>query len=98
MNITASSKWLFLVTGIFAVACGPAILLAECFHWPQSPFHGAQFFSVLLCLSASVVFLSATRGSRFGLQRWLATVAVSLCSLWLAFVAYVYLTFNLRGM
>ena len=97
MSITAPSKWLFLVSGFYALACAPAILIAEHFSWPQSPFHQTQFIAVLLCLPASLAFLWSTRGSRFGGQRCLAAVAASLCSLWLAFIAYVVLTLDFSG-
>ena len=94
MSITPPSKYLFLFTGFYALACAPAILIAEHFSWPQSLFHGTQFIAVLLCLPASLVFLWSTRGLRFGGQRWLAAVGASLCSLWLAFCAYVLLTLD----
>ena len=36
MNLVASSsKWAFLLTGIYALACIPAILLAERLGWSQ---------------------------------------------------------------
>jgi hypothetical protein len=97
MNIRASSSWLFLVAGIYALACIPAIFLAERFSWPEWPFHTTQLLAVVLCFLTSVVFLWSTRGSQFGAQRWLATIASVLCGLWLAFVVYVFLTFNLSG-
>jgi len=97
MSITATSKWLFLVTGFYAVACAPGILIADHFSWPQSLFHRTQFIAALLCLPACLVFLWNTRGSRFGGQRWLAAVGASLCSLWLAFIAYVALTLDFSG-
>ncbi len=97
MSITASSKWAFLVTGIYALACAPAILLAERFGWRESVFHQSQFIAVLLCLPASAVFLWSTRGSRFGVHRWLAVVATVLCGLWLALIAYLILTLDFSG-
>jgi hypothetical protein len=97
MSIKASSRWLFLVTGFYALACAPAILLAEHFSWPESSLHTTQFLAVVLCLPASVVFLWSTRGSRFSAQRWLAAVASVLCGLWLALIAYLVLTLDFSG-
>ena len=98
MNITQSSKWLFLVAGIYAALCAPAILLAERLAWPQSPFHVTQLLAVALCLPASLTFLWRTRGSPFTTQRWLAVTAAVLSGLWLSFVIYVLLTIDFSVM
>jgi hypothetical protein len=90
MSVAAVARWLFLVSGIYALACVPAILLAERFHWPEWPFH--------VCLPASLIFLRSTRGSRFGVRKGFAVAAVLLCGLWLLFLAFVVLAFNQSGM
>ena len=91
------SKATFLLGGIYAVACIPAIFLAERFGWNQRPFHLTQTIALVLCFVASTAFLWCTRASRFDALRWLATAAVVLCGLWIAFLAFVLATFDLSA-
>jgi hypothetical protein len=98
MNITQSSKWLFVTTGVYAALCAPAILLAERLAWPQTLFHVTQFLAVALCLPASLLFLWRTRGSASGAQQSLAVVAAVLSGLWLSFVVFVLLTLDFSAM
>lgn len=98
IRILSSSKWAFVLTGIYTLACIPAILLAERVGWSQRPFHFTQIIAAFLCFLAGGVFLWNTRGSRFGVIKWLATAALVLCCLFLAFVAYVLATFDLSGL
>ena len=44
MSVTQSLKWLFLVGGIYAALCAPAILVAERLAWSEGPFHVTQFW------------------------------------------------------
>ncbi len=97
-RIISASKRAFLVTGIYALACLPAVLLAERSGWSQRPLHLTQSIAVLLCLVSSAGFLWSTRGLRIGALRWLASAAVLLCGLWLMFLAYVLVSFDLSGM
>ena len=60
----------------------------------QAPYHLTQLIAIILCLVSSIVFLTTTRSSPFGPWQWLASSALALCSLWLAFVAYVLLTYS----
>ena len=98
MNITKSSKLLFLTTGGYALLCMPAILLAEHYGWPQTPFHLTQIVATLLCFPASVLFLWLTKGTRFSWHRSLGIVAAILSGLWVVFFCYVFLTFDLTAM
>jgi hypothetical protein len=97
MSISTSSRWLFMVTGFYALGCIPAIFVAEHFDWPEWILHTTQLCAVVLCLPASVIFLWFTRGSRFGGQRWLAVVAAVLSSVWLGLIAYLILTLDFSG-
>jgi hypothetical protein len=98
MNITQSSKWLFLATGVYAALSAPAILVAERLAWPQAPFHVTQLLAVALCLPASLLFLWRSRGSAFGSQQWLAVAAAILSGLWLSFVVFVLFTLDFSAM
>jgi hypothetical protein len=97
MRIATFLRRLFLIAGIYALACAPAILIAERFRWPQWPMHMSQFGAVILCFSASVLFLWSTRGTGYSLYKWLAAMATVLCGLWLAFFIYVVQTFDFSG-
>lgn len=97
MNNPAPSKRVFISAGVYAVACAPAILLAERFGWPESFFHITQFVAAVLCFLAAGLYLWSTRGLRFDGRRRLAGVACVLSGLWLAFVVYVLLTLDFSG-
>ncbi len=88
------SRRTFVISAVYILGCIPAILLAERYGWTQAPFHLTQLISVVLCLISCTVFLAATRSSPFGLWQWLASVALAPLFLWLAFVAYVMLTYS----
>ncbi|MCC6881679.1 MAG: hypothetical protein WBE58_17355 [Verrucomicrobiales bacterium] len=87
--ITSVAHPLFLGAGIYALACLPAILLAERLGWSQSFFHASQLVATILCVPAAALFLWRTRGGRFHWARCLALVACGWSGLWLAFVLYV---------
>src|SRR6476619_4895090 len=97
MRITTSLTWLFLIAGIYALACAPAILVVERFRRHEWPMHMSQFGAVILCFSASILFPWNTRGMGYSLYKWLAAASIVLCGLWLAFVSYVVLTFDFSG-
>jgi ABC-type branched-subunit amino acid transport system permease subunit len=93
-GITSIAHSLFMGAGIYALACAPAILLAEQLGLSQSFFHATQLVATILCFPAAAFFLWRTRGLRFNWARCLALVACVLSSLWLAFVIYVLLTLD----
>ena len=92
--IARVSKRIFVISAVYTLGCIPAILLAERYGWTQAPFHLTQLIAVVLCLIACTVFLAATRSSPFGPWQWLASGALALLFLWLAFVVYVILTYS----
>ena len=97
-NVTQSLKWLFLVGGICAALCAPAILVAERFAWSQRPFHVTQMLAVMLGFPASLAFLWRTRRSPLSAERWLALAAAVLSGLWLCFIICVLLTLDFSAL
>ena len=95
--IARLARHVVLITAIYSLACIPTILLSERYGWTQAPYHLTQLIAIILCLISSIVFLAATRSSPFGPWQWLASSALALCALWLAFVAYVLLTYSGPG-
>lgn len=93
-RMTSIALALFMGAGIYALACAPAILLAERLVWSQSFFHATQLVATILCVPAAAFFLWLTRGLRFNWARCFALVACVLCGLWLAFVLYVLLSLD----
>lgn len=85
---------LFLGSGIYALACAPAIFLAEWLGWSQSFFHVTQLIATILCLFSAACFLWNTQGKCFNWSRCFAFGACVLSSLWLAFVLNVFLTLD----
>jgi hypothetical protein len=98
MSVTQSLKWLFLIAGIGAALCAPAILVAEKLAWSEWPFHLMQLLAVTLCCFTSLAFLWRTRRSPLSAQRWLAVAAAVLSGLWLSFFVYVLLTLDFSAM
>jgi hypothetical protein len=93
-GITSIALCLFMGTGIYALVCAPAILLAERLGWSQSFFHITQLVATILCVPSAAIFLWLTRGLRFNWARWLALIACVLSGLWLAFVICVLLSLD----
>lgn len=91
----ASSKAPFLVSGIYAVLCAPAIFLAEHYGGPQSFFHASQLLAVVICFLSSSAYLR--RGRQPKQTSWLVLAAISalVSGLWLAFVVYVIASFDI---
>ena len=94
---TSIALVLFMGTGIYALACAPAILIAERLGWSQSFFHATQLATTLLCFLAAAFFLWLTRGSRLVCARWFAIVVCVLSRLWVAFTLYVLLSLDFSG-
>ena len=97
-RINSIALALFMGAGIYALACAPAILLAERFGWSQSFFHVTQLSATVLCVPSAAFFLWLTRGLRFNCARCLAFVACVLSCLWLAVVLYVILILDFSSM
>ena len=89
---------LFMGAGVYALACAPAILLAERLGWSQSFFHVTQLVATILCGLAAALFLWLTRGARFDWARKIAIIACVLSGLWMAFVLYVFITLDFSAM
>ena len=91
-RITSIAHALFMGAGIYAIACAPAILLAERLGWSQSFFHATQLVATILCVPTAAFFLWLTRGLPFNGARCFALVACIASGLWLVFVLYVLLS------
>ncbi len=89
MSSARPAKWIFVVTGVYALACVPAILVAEKLRLPEWPLHTSQLLAVIVCFLAGALFLVTKRSPARGALGWLAIVACVLCGLWLAFIAFV---------
>ena len=89
---------LMLFAGIWALACAPAILLAESKRWPQWPFHSTQLVACLVCIGGSTWFLVATRSQEKGWRQVVALAGWMLAGAWVFFVAWVLLTLDFSGM
>lgn len=88
-------KWMFLTSGIIALACIPGILLSNYFGYSEGPFHGLQWLACMICFPFSIWYLRAARsrpnsaGGRQPKVEFLATIAATLTGLWLAFLFLV---------
>ena len=98
MDEATVSLRLYLVAGVLALMCIPLILLAERHGASQAPINVIQLIAVPVCMASSATYLFATRGRPFGWQRSLGVVALTLTGLWLAFICFVILTFDLSAM
>lgn len=97
-GITSIAHSLFMGAGTYALACAPAILIAERLGWSQSFFHITQLVATILCFPAAAFFLWQTRGLRCTWARGFAWGALGLSGLWLAFILYVLLSLDFSGM
>ena len=97
-GLASIAQYLFMGTGIYALACAPAILFAERLGWSQSLLHATQLVTTFLCVSSAGCFLWITRGLGLNWKRCFAVFACVLSGLWLTFVVYVFLTLDFSGM
>jgi len=89
MNITTIFQRLFIVTGIYALLCFPAVLIAELYNWPEKYIHISAFISSGLCFVSACVYYFRTRNTPITLSRGLAIAAIILAGLWVSFVVFV---------
>jgi hypothetical protein len=87
----------FLLSGLCALACLPAILVAERLAWSERPLHATQMIACLLCFLTSTAYLlrnrTAPRNSRA--TAWLASL---LSGGYLAFLLWVITRLDFSGM
>jgi len=83
------------------LACGPAVLVFERFHWFEGWLHLTSFCACVLAVISAVVYLVKTRGAAgnakmFGVStRRLAFVAIVLAGGFLLFVVGVFVHLSL---
>ncbi|MHC4621684.1 MAG: hypothetical protein ACYTEQ_28410 [Planctomycetota bacterium] len=80
----------FLVSGICALLCIPAVLIAERNNLSDGPFHVVAMVSTPICLVSGLWFLVRSRKQKKGLPQALAGAGVILAAGWLCFVAFVF--------
>jgi hypothetical protein len=80
----------FLVSGICALLCIPAVLIAERNNFPDDPFHVVAMVSTPICLVSGLWFLVRSRKQKKGLPRALAEAGVILAGGWICFVGFVF--------
>jgi hypothetical protein len=83
-----SHRKLFVVAGLGALFCAPAILISETFGRSDTPWHVAQLVLVSAALVASASYLYRTRRQPSQLRRLAWFVAI-LSSAWVAFLVVV---------
>lgn len=79
------AKRLSMGSAAYALACIPAILIADYFGWSASFYHLSQLLAVVLCWVASLVYLLCHQGPEAPGYRLLALLSFGVCSAWLAF-------------
>ncbi len=94
-SVRLASAIVFLGAGFCALACIPAILIAERFHWRrESDIHITQFFACAVCALAAVAYLASTRGRREAVAgipiRGLAYIAIVLAAGFLLLVVAIF--------
>ena len=92
MNGLRASRTLLITLCIYVVLCIPAIFVAEHFGLRQGPLHASQLLAVIACVPTAIAYLWLSRGNAFHSLRLVATAAVTLAVLWLAFLAYFVMT------
>jgi hypothetical protein len=79
----------FLVSGICALLCIPAVLIAEQTGFPDDPFNIIATISTPVCFLCGLSFLIRSRKQPRGHRRALAKVGVILSGGWICFLVFV---------
>jgi hypothetical protein len=91
----------FLVSGIYALACIPAVFLIEHFQWWewQAPIHLTSFCACIACITSALMYLLMSRRRQTGQTptRALAYVAVVLAGGYLILVFTILLMLTFAG-
>lgn len=80
----------FLVSGICALLCIPAVLIAERNNFPDDPFHIIAMIATPTCFVSGLWFLVRARKQKKSLWWALAGAGVILAGAWLCFVLFVF--------
>lgn len=97
MRIDGEGPWAasFLITGVYALLCLPAVFVFEHFRWRERPLHTSVFLACVACVAAAAMHLrvsaiGASNPSRgWRVTRRLAWVAIALAGGYLALVIAV---------
>jgi riboflavin transporter FmnP len=98
MSIVDTSRLSFLASGCVVLLCIPAILLSGQSTWSERPIHTVQLFMTLVCFVSSLVFCYHTRRTPLTFVRGLAFAAITLTSLWLLFIVFVFFALVRSGL
>ncbi len=87
--------WGFLLSGVYALGCIPAVFIFEHFRWEDAPLHITSFFACIICLVSAVMYLWTGRAAAgenvetSGGTRTLAYIAIALAGGFLLLCAIV---------
>ena len=81
--------YIFIMSGLIALACIPAILYLESQGKVQKPFHLIQLLSCMICFPTSGWFLWKSREEGFSKVKILATMACLSSGAWFSYFVYV---------
>ena len=76
--------WGFLLSGVYALACIPAVFIFEHLKWEDAPLHMTSFFACIVCVVSAVMYLWTGRAAAgenvepSGGTRTLAYIAIAL--------------------
>lgn len=86
------SRFVAIVSGVYVVACIPAILLLERLERSQWFLHVTQLAAIVICTMASISYLLTRRQERSRAFSYLA-IAASLVGLgWIVFALFMLFT------
>jgi len=96
--ITASAKWVFVVSAVYAAVTVPAVFMANPDGWSLMPIRLSQPIAAIVALLASIVFMWRKRSVPPNLWLRLA-IGVAIVSLaWLAVLTYLIAALDGSGM
>jgi hypothetical protein len=87
--------WGFLLSGVYALACIPAVFVFEHLRWEEAPLHITSFFACIVCVISAIMYLWSGRaagGESVGASsrtRTLAYIAIALAGGFLLLCAIV---------
>ena len=89
--------WIFLMSGLVALACIPAILYLESQGKVQKPFHLIQLLSCMICFPTSGWFLWKSKKEVFSKVKIIAILACLSSGAWFSYFVYVMVMMAVLG-
>jgi len=98
VDITASAKWVFVASAVYAAVTLPAMFIPIPSDWSLMPIRLSQPIAAIAALLGSMLFVWRTRSRPLDVWRRLAIGVAIVSIVWLATLTYLIASLDGSGM